>query len=519
MMMIERAPRTRILRAPRTRHEPSDAVVPIDQALLDPQLLGAALGDPEPWSRWLSILRGAFALPMSRKDRETFAEVAGDRAPPTRRVDELWAVVGRRGGKTRTAAAIASYIGAMVKHELAPGEVGHVLLLAPSKAQGNVAFSYIRGFLESSPILRQQLEGEQTQSEIKLRNNIVISVHASSFRTVRGRTLVAVIGDETAFWRDETSAMPDLEVYRAVLPALVAANGMFIGISTGYRKIGLLYTKHRDHFAKDDDSILVIQAGTSVLNPTMDERKIARAMAADPEASESEWLGGFRNDISSFLSDEVIDAAVNTARPLELPPQKNIQYRAFCDASGGRKDSFTLAIGHREGERIILDVVRGTTQQSFDPQDVVNQYAALIREYRCHKVRGDNYSAEWNVAAWRSAQITYERSEIAKSGLYLEGMPLWMRGLISIPEHPTLLRELRLLERRTSRMGKDVVDHGRVGTDDYANAVAGCIHMLANKSNYPRYDVELNNVMRREDERTSSAVDMLASIQARMTRW
>jgi hypothetical protein len=37
---------------------------------------------------------------------------------------------------------------------------------------------------------------------------LVIAIHANSFRTVRGRTLLACIFDEIAFWRDETSATP-----------------------------------------------------------------------------------------------------------------------------------------------------------------------------------------------------------------------------------------------------------------------------------------------------------------------
>jgi hypothetical protein len=61
----------------------------------------------------------------------------------------------------------------------------------------------------------------------------------------------------------------------------------------------------------------------------------------------------------------------------------------------------------------------------------------------------------------------YERSELNKSALYLEVLPLFMRQAISIPDHPRLLRELRLLERRTSRIGKDIVDHGKGGSDDY----------------------------------------------------
>ena len=61
----------------------------IDQALLDRNLLGAALGDLASWQRWLTVLRAAFALPMTELDRATFVQVAGDRAPPSHRVSEL----------------------------------------------------------------------------------------------------------------------------------------------------------------------------------------------------------------------------------------------------------------------------------------------------------------------------------------------------------------------------------------------------------------------------------------------
>jgi len=105
--------------------------------------------------------------------------------------------------------------------------------------------------------------------EIELKNGITIAVHSTSFRTIRGRTLVAAIFDETAFWRDETSALPDLETYRATLPSLATTAGMLIGISTPYRKLGLLYQKHRDHFGQDDDDVLVVQGRTQVFNPTL----------------------------------------------------------------------------------------------------------------------------------------------------------------------------------------------------------------------------------------------------------
>ena len=461
--------------------------ISVDAALRDRQLLGAALGDLASWRTWSIALKGAFALPLNDAERTIFDAIAGGRTPPPRPVRELWAVAGRRSGKTRMAAAISVHIGAIEQHRLAPGEVAYVLLLSASRSQARVAFDYVCGFLDASPILRQQILGI-TSEEVRLKDNVVIAVHAGSYRTIRGRTLLAVVADETSFWRDETSAQPDVEVFRACAPALAASGGIWIGISTGYRKIGLLYQKWRDHFGHDGDDVLVVQGPSSLFNSSLDLGMIERATAADPEAAESEWGGGFRGDINSFLSDDVIERAIDHARPLELPP-RNLRYTAFADPSGGRHDAFTLCIGHKEGESFVADVVRGT-RAPFDPVEVTRSYATLLKDYRLSKAFGDGYSAEWAVSAFKDCGIRYERADKNKSALYLEALPLFMRGAIRIPDLPVLTRELRLLERQTHRSGRDTVDHGRHGMDDFVNALCGCAAYATGKGKYA-YDTTL----------------------------
>jgi hypothetical protein len=442
-----------------------------DRALLDPNLLGAALGDVAPWKPWVVVTKAAYGQPLTDSELELFRQVAGDRAPPSVRVRELWAVVGRRGGKSRMAGALAVYQACFVKHQLAAGEVGYVLVLAASRDQARVVFEYIKGFFDASSVLKQEVD-TITQSEIRLKSGVIIATHANSFRSIRGRTLLAVIFDEVALWRDEVSAIPDLEVYRAVLPALMTSGGMLIGISTPYRKIGLLHQKHRDHFGVDSDDVLVVQGPSTAFNPTLTQAKIDAAVADDPEGATSEWEATFRTDLSAFLDDVTVEAAVDRDRPLELPPRAH-RYSAFVDPSGGRHDAFTLCIGHRESDQFVADVVRGV-RPPFDPHEVVRDYAALCREYKITQVRGDRYSAEWVVTAFRDAGVTYKPADKNKSELYLEALPLFTRGAVSIPDLPPLLRELRLLERATHRGGKDTVDRPRRGSDDYANALCGC---------------------------------------------
>jgi hypothetical protein len=78
------------------------------------------------------------------------------------------------------------------------------------------------------------------------------------------------------------------------------------------------------------------------------------------------------------------------------------------------------------------------------------------------------------VSAFGEHGITYAPSDKSKSELYLEALPLFTRGAISIPDYAPLVRELRLLERQTHRGGRDTVDTPRRGSDDLANALCGC---------------------------------------------
>src|SRR4029077_4536216 len=242
----------------------------IERALTDPNLLGAALGDSASWSRWLIVLKAAFGLPLSDEQRQQFIEVGGGRKPPGKRVRELWAILARRCGKSRMAAALAVFAACFTQHRLSAGETGMVLVLAASQSQAKVVFQYALGFITASPVLRQELK-EATRNEIRLRNGVVIAIHSNSFRLIRGRTLLAAVLDECAFWRAEDSAQPDTETYTALPPSLATTNGLLVGISTPYRKLGLLHAKHRDHFGQDDPDVLVVQGTHAQFNPTLSE--------------------------------------------------------------------------------------------------------------------------------------------------------------------------------------------------------------------------------------------------------
>lgn len=454
------------------------------QIMDNPDLFGRWFSDTETWRPWRTFLKALYGLPMEAAEANIFRACTARESPPDSPTTEAWLPVGRRGGKSRIAALVGVYTACFLDWPmLAPGERGVVMILATDRRQARVILSYARAFIMETPTLKR-LVSRETDEGLELCNGIDLEVHTSNFRAVRGRTIVAALLDEIAFWRDLESANPDVEVLNAIRPGMASVPGaLLLGISSPYAKRGVLYEAYRDHFGVDGDPVLVWQADTKTMNPTISDEFIAKEYERDPARAVAEYGAQFRTDVTGFLDMDLLADLVRTDRR-ELPPQKDIRYTGFADPSGGRGDAFTLGIAHKDNERAVLDLCRAT-RPPFDPAIVTKDYAKVLKEYGCRAVTGDRYAAAWVSEAFREEGIEYRASLLSKSDIYLEALPLFTRGQAELPNDPRLLTELAQLERRTSRSGKDSVDHPPRAHDDLANSACGALR-LAHKR--PTFD-------------------------------
>jgi hypothetical protein len=62
-----------------------------------------------------------------------------------------------------------------------------------------------------------------------------------------------------------------------------------------------------------------------------------------------------------------------------------------------------------------------------------------------------------------------------KSEFYVDLLPLLNSKAAALIEHDRMVAQLVSLERRTSRGGRDSIDHAPGAHDDVANAVAGAL--------------------------------------------
>jgi hypothetical protein len=450
--------------------------VTLRKALTDPSLLGNVLTG-ESWLPWRMLMIAAMGEPLNDDERTIFTKLTGRECEPLQRVEELEAVVGRRGGKSRAMATLATYIAGLCQHDLVPGERGVLLCIAPDQRQASITLDYATAAFEASPILRQ-LIANRTADTLELTKGITIEVRSASFRRLRGPTYIACIADEAAFWfSDEFSANADTEILNAVRPGLATTRGPLILASSPYARRGVLWETHKRHYGPDGDPLILVAQGTSRdFNPTLPQSVVDRAMERDRAAASAEYLAQFRTDIESFVPYEVVQACIGDH--VEMAPLNEQRYSAFCDPSGGSADSFTMAISHRDGERVVIDATR-EVKPPFSPEAVIDDFATLLKTYRITRVVGDRYAGEFPRELFQKRGIAYVCAEKPKSDLYRDLLPLLNSGRVVLPRSDRLVNQLTGLERRVARSGKDSIDHGPGSHDDLANAVAGAADRVA----------------------------------------
>jgi hypothetical protein len=454
----------------------------VHKFMRDKRLLGASFAGSS-WDLWEACIKAAHAIKLTPAEISAFDAVSGGRAPPSKRVKEFVAIAGRGAGKDSIASLIAVHTAVSFdpqRSRLRPGEYAYVLAIACDRDQAALVFNYIKGYFEQVPALRNMLCDASSET-ITLTNRVVIQVTTNSYRAVRGRSVLCAIFDEVALFRSENSANPDFELHAAVRPGLArVANSMSVLISTAYKRSGLLYQRFKDYFGRDDADVLVVKGTTRQFNDTFDQVEIDKDLASDPAKFAAEYLSEWRDDLSTFIDRALVDAAIDHAVTVRSP-QQGVRYTSFCDPSGGRGDSFTAAVAHRDGDTVVLDALV-EIKAPFNPDLATRDIAIVLHSYGLRKTVADRYAAQWVVSAFARNNVDLFHSERDRSQIYLDALPLFSSGRVKLLDVPRLTNQIVALERRTFPSGQDKVNHPAGGHDDAANAAMGALVLAAGKA-------------------------------------
>lgn len=462
------------------------------EAMTDPHLFGGWFSDPS-WDAWKTFVKGFEGGAMTAQELALYQQCTGREKPPRpgERMRQAWVAVGRRGGKSRLLAVISIWAALILdwKPYIVAGESACVMVFACDRAQGKVIFGYVQAMLRESPLFRDEIASE-TRDEIMLRNGISIQIATSSFRSLRGRTILLACLDELAFWyTGDASAQPDTEIIRAIAAsqASLRGHGMLLAASSPYSKTGALFDNCKRYFGKPGRIMAWMNASSKLMNSTISDEFLEEERERDPEGFASEYEGRFRDDIAAFVTREIVESVTVFGR-YELPYDSRNRYVAFVDPSGGSSDSMVLCISYRdETGKAVMAALR-EHRAPFDPRIVTASMSQLLKTYKIHEVTGDRYAGEWPAAQFKEHQIRYIPSQLSKSEIYANCLPLLNCGKVELLDNSRLAAQLIGLERRTTRgSGREIIDHKQFGgaKDDVANAACGGLLLAADARRAP----------------------------------
>ncbi len=459
----------------------------IIECMDDPGLLGYLFKDMSTWTAWRAFLKSIYAIPFTDQEYEIYKKCTGRSKPPDQKFKEVYAIVGRKGGKSFCTSLISVYSVLFsidqFLDKLAIGEQLILPILAQDKTGASLIYNFISGMLNSNPLFKKEINIER-QKDITLNSGRVkIMIRVADYRAIRGPLYGPVVClDELAFWQNaETFANPADEVITALEPGIMEGS-LLIGISSAFSRQGYLFSMYDQYYGKDDPETLIWLSTTRKMNPTFSQKKIDRAIAKDRARGLCEYESIFRDDISSLFNSVSIDMAIVPGRQM-LPYKSEFSYSAGIDMSGGKANSHSLCISHLENGKIIIDLLDEVipVKSKMTPSEVAERFAGTMKSYKINKCLSDRYGSQWVFEAFDKCGIKIEYSDKNASECFILLIPEFSDNNIELPDSERLRNELLSLLRKVTLSGKDTVisPRGKDGSHcDLSNAMAVCSYAV-----------------------------------------
>ena len=365
-------------------------------------------------------------------------------------------VCGGRSGKSYLSAVRALHLALTVRLDhLAAGEVATVPFVAPDMRLATQPLRYVQGLVSSKPDLRTLVDGKPDAAEslaLRLPSGRRISFEClpatRGGSALRGRSLPCALLDEACFFRDESAAVNDVELYKAVAPRIVPG-GQLLMVSTPWTETGLVYETWRREHGKPETA-LVAHSPTSVMRSDPHIlAQVERERTRDPENARREFDALFvASGGNMFFDASTLTAAVSADVKLGALPPPGAE--VLCGADFGFvKNSSALAIVHRVGDRYTLAELVELRPEGIGPlrpSDVCARFAAVMKRHGASSVMADAHYRESVREHLDAAGISLRpapEGQAGKAESYAKSKTLFREARVRLPEHERLARQLR----------------------------------------------------------------------------
>ena len=340
-------------------------------------MLGAGIRDFSTFAAWEVALRAIFGLGFVDDNQRAIYQRCTHRTVMMA-LSAVWLALFRFGDK---------------KPYLQRGEVLNIKVIAQDRDAARTIMGYVDGLL-SVPLFKQKVK-KQTLTAFELAGNVRIEVATCDYRAVRSYTCGAALCDEACFWSNDNGVNPAEAIFAALRPCMkTVPNSLMLIGSSPWACRGAVYDRYDRWFGVPNEHVLIWQAPTLEMNPSIDPAEIQLEYNLDPINAAAEYGAQFRTDVEALLSREVIDA-------ITIPQRFELPYD--CDENGS-SDSFTLGVAHAKEGTGILDLVR-EVRPPFSPDAVCSEFSEIMHAYHVNKCSADRYALDGSRRLFRSMEL------------------------------------------------------------------------------------------------------------------
>jgi hypothetical protein len=391
--------------------------------------------------------------------------------------------LGRRSGKGRMAAVVAVFeatVNAPAHLAAVPsGERISIVVVATSQAQARIVHRYIRSFLEAPALA--PLVVRDVEDEIELSSGISIVTLPCSGRSTRGQAVAVLVMDEAAWFIDsDGSPLAAEEIWQALAPATAQfPAGRVLVLSTPRWSSGWFADLCTRAASGAFPDMRAWHATTAEMNPRIPSSFLAGERDKDPDAYRREYEAEFDSGIGAVFDADLLRAAVRPG-PDVKPPRSDATYVVAVDPAF-TGDAFGLLVGHRDGDQVVVDLVRGwhgsrKTPVAIDP--TLDEITAISEAYGRAAVVIDQFAAEairQGLADRGVTVLARPWSNETKIDAVAAVRRCLYAGALELPDHPTLLAELVGLEQHLLPSGRPRIAAAGGGHDDYAMSLMALV--------------------------------------------
>jgi len=379
------------------------------------------------------------------------------------------------------------------------------------KQAKKVVFGEIRARIDDSPWFKKWHVDPNVRSELRFDKNITIIPGNSASTTPLGYNLVMAVMDEASFYPNSDLQDTAQVMYYALSSRIKyrfhPLGGLLVIISSPRyeddfteRKMAeaeknpqRIFSRRRALWEVLEMDRRAIEEGDffDLIHPiTKDRVKIpTRYQYEFTQNPERAWrdLGACPSlvlepyikqyDLVEACIDNNMQNAIDTDGKLKenFKPTPGMTYYAHVDLAL-RKDSCGIAVAHREGDTVYVDLIHritGSQKKEIDIGEVRSIFLTMRqRNFRIGKVTFDQFQSAQSIQELRKKNIEAGNLSVDRTLAPYETLKeLCYSQKIHYPYHEIFLREMERLEMIDGKK----VDHPAKGSKDVSDAVAGAV--------------------------------------------